>query len=194
MKNVVGLVGNVCCGKSTISKIFLEMGAYVYNADAAVHAIYKDPAVIAKVKKAFGKEVIDSNGAVDRKALGKLVFGWTSRMTKLKRIIFPITKEKIEKQCSDFMLSKDEMLLLDAPTLFEAKHQNVCTRLIFVTAPLVRRAAWAATRGWDVSELTRREAMLNPEIEKRALCDTVIENSGSEDDLRKIVKRWMEAL
>jgi dephospho-CoA kinase len=75
-------------------------------------------------------------------------------------------------------------LILDAPTLFESGHKDFCDRILFVTASLSRREAWALKeRGWSAEELVRRDAHLIVESEKRALADAVVSNDGTRKKL-----------
>jgi dephospho-CoA kinase len=178
-KPIVGLVGQVCAGKSTVADAFRRRGAQVYDADASVAEIYTRPAAIKEVRRLFGPGVIGAYGRVDRKALAKIVFADAAKLKALtSRIVFPRTAKAIAKEIRRFNASDARLLLLDAPTLFESGRKGLCSRIVFVAAPLKRRKAWAAARGWDRGELKRRESRMMNEAAKRAKADFIIHNSG----------------
>jgi dephospho-CoA kinase len=185
---IVGLVGQVCAGKSTVAEAFRKWGAVVYNADKAVREIYSRPETIAEVRSRFGDSVLDQRGQVDRKALAEIVFASPEKLALLtSQIIFPRTGKAIAEEIENFRKSAAPVLLLDAPTLFESGRDSVCDKIIFVAAPLERRKRWAAERGWDEGELGRRESHLKPEIEKRTRADAIIDNDGTREDVEDAV-------
>lgn len=190
---IIGLVGQICAGKSTVSKAFREAGAVVYDADAQVHELYKDPGVVTQVSMAFPAALLRPMGAasrIDRKVLAEIVFDDEARMQVLLDIVAPHIAASLQRICKEHRSRNNEgILLLDAPTLCEAGHDGLCDRLVFVAAPLKRRLEWARKRDWSDKEIGRREAILMPEARKRALCHAVIENDGAEEDLRIAARR-----
>jgi dephospho-CoA kinase len=188
MKLVIGLTGQVCAGKSAVAGAFGRLGATLYDADKCVHELYRQPEVIAQVRSLFGGAALNANGEVDRKALGKIVFGDTALLQRLtKEVIFPRTGRAIEAEIGRFRASDAPMLLLDAPTLFESGRSAVCDKIVFVCAPLSRRLAWAKARGWDENELRLRDMRLQDEQAKRRRAAVVIDNAGTLDDLDRQV-------
>ncbi len=192
---VIGLVGQVCAGKSTVAEAFRRRGVTVYDADKAVRGIYTQPEAIADVRDRFGSGVLDAKGNVDRKALAAIVFADPAKLELLtSQVIFPRTGKAITDAIVHFKHSTAPALLLDAPTLFESGRNDVCEKIVFVAAPLERRNAWAAERGWDEGEVERRESRLYPEQAKRAKADAVIENTGTIVDVdrqvQEILKLW----
>ena len=192
---VVGLVGHVCTGKSAVAAAFQRRGAWIFDADKLVHAIYTQPNVIAEVTAEFGNTVLNNHGAVDRSKLGRIVFHDAAKLKMLtEQIIFPRTCALLDTQLAEFRASAAPALVLDAPTLFEAGREHVCDYILFVSAPIRRRQEWAAARGWDCVELSRREARMTDEAVKRAQADALIDNSGSLDELDRKVEelftRW----
>lgn len=190
---IIGLVGQICAGKSTVSKIFKESGAEIYDADAQVHELYKDPDVIRQVATAFPTVLLRPMGAasqIDRKILADIVFADEARLRVLLDIVSPHLSAAMTRVCQEHRnKNKDRILLIDAPTLFEAGHESLCDRLVFVAAPIQRRIEWAKKRHWDEKEIAKREAMLIPEAKKRAVCDVIIQNDGTEEHLKIAVRR-----
>jgi len=191
-KIIIGLVGQICAGKSAVAEAFHNHGAMIYNADKSVHELYARPDVIAEVRETFGDGVIDENGAVDRKALGKIVFTDEEKLQRLTReIIFPRTGIEMQKAIDAFRSSASAALVLDAPTLFEAGRDGLCDNIVYVSAPQERREAWALKRGWPPGELARREKMFKRDSEKRQRADAIVRNVGSLDELDRQAARLM---
>jgi dephospho-CoA kinase len=193
-KPVIGLVGDVCAGKSAVADAFRKQGAMVYDADSHVHELYKQADVIEQVKKLFGPSVIE-NGNVNRKALGKIVFADAEKLKVLtQQVVYPRTSATIDKKMNEFKASNAPALVLDAPTLFESGRVNTCDRIVYVTAPIERRVKWALNRGWDANELQRRQSKMTDENVKRSRADAVINNSGTLEELSQqvsaLLKQW----
>jgi dephospho-CoA kinase len=192
---VVGLIGQVCAGKSTVAEAFKRRGAMIYDADQRVHEMYRRPEVIKEVSEKFGADVLDSSGQVDRKALGKIVFADSKKLRQLtETIIFPRTIESIKATLEEFNKSTSPLLILDAPTLFEAGRDDLCHYIVFVSAPLERRKEWAKSRGWNEDEIEKREGKMGRMSIKRRRADAVIENDGTKEDVDRkvgeVFDRW----
>lgn len=185
---IVGLIGQVCAGKSAVAEAFRRRGARVYDADQNVHAIYRMPEVIAEVRQMFGEGVIDGQGQVDRKALGRIVFSDAAKLKRLtEKVIFPRTGIAMNQEIEKLRTFKEPALVLDAPTLIEAGRDGLCDALVFIEAPLARRQEWAKKRGWEPGELERREARMMNEDMKRKASKMVISNAGTPEDLDRQV-------
>jgi dephospho-CoA kinase len=194
---VIGLIGSVCSGKSSVAKVLRERGAEVFSADEAVRDIYRREDVKRRVREAFGDGVFTADGEVDRKALARRVFSNGERLKVLTEgIVYPIVRAQMEEfvRTARERNPKAKAVVLDAPTLLEAGCGDLCDRIIFVTAPIERRREWAAAgRGWEEGEIERRESHALSEDEKRKAADAVIENTGSMDELRvRAMEVWRE--
>jgi dephospho-CoA kinase len=189
VKLIIGLVGQVCAGKSAVAAAFEKLGAKIYDADKYVHELYRQPEVIEQVRTLFGDGVVTPAGEVDRNALGRIVFADAGQLKRLtQEVVFPRTSQMIDQEIEAFRKSDAQAMVLDAPTLFESGRDGVCDRIIFVSAPLERRREWAKKRGWDENELLRRDKRLQDEQDKRRRVDAVIENAGTIEDLNRRVE------
>jgi dephospho-CoA kinase len=183
------LVGPVCAGKSLVAKRLERHGARLYEADALVRQLYDEPPVREQVRQLFGAGVFQSDGSVNRAAIADRIFGATGdaelRRRLTEEVIFPRTGQRLRAKLDEFRASAaaGDVLVLDAPTLFEAGRSDWCDRILWVTAPMEQRRLWATARGWAPGELERRDAAMLPESAKRARADFVIENNGSQADL-----------
>lgn len=176
---VIGLVGGVAAGKTTVAKLFAEHGIRHIDADAIGREVSRDPAVVAAIAADFGPEVRSEDGGLDRARLGELVFAAPARRRALEAILHPLIRQRIRAELAE---ARDSGVtaLLDVPLLFEAGLCEDCDTIVFVDAsPAVRRAR-ADARGWADGELARREQSQLPLEEKRARSQHVIAN---DDDL-----------
>lgn len=190
---VVGLIGKVCAGKSTVSQTLRDHGGYVYNADKAVHLMYDDEDVKKAVLDKFGLGVFKDT-KVDRAALGDVVFPSPDRMKDLTDIIYPRIEAQIRELVDSFRKTHQELLVLDVPLLLKAGLDHYCDRLVYVTAEDSRRIAWAAAnRNWTPENLLRRDALLDGPVVRK---HEVIHNSGDKAELQakvdKMVERWQK--
>src|SRR5712691_8906139 len=91
MARIIGLTGNIACGKTSVGQMLLDLGAEKYiDADAVVHKLYQSGQPIAlKVAQAFGDVVMAPDGSVNREALGSVVFQDAEAMRRLESIVHP---------------------------------------------------------------------------------------------------------
>ena len=198
---VLGLVGPVCAGKTAVARLLQQRGAVIYHADAVVRRLYDQPEVKQAVRELFGNEVFDANGAVNRAAIACRIFGPHGdpelRRSLTEKVIFPRTGQTLRVQIDRFrdQAGPRAVLVVDAPTLFEAGRADWCDRILLVTAPVAQRRQWAAERGWADGELEARDLAMIPEAVKRQRADCVIENAGSLGDLdAAVVQLWDQLL
>jgi dephospho-CoA kinase len=167
-----------------------QLGAEVYDADSAVRSLYDREDIKQAVRQLLGDRVFDSSGAVDRRVVAEVIFHDGELRRRLTHdILFPRTGVLLLDQLARFRTSAQpqSVLVLDAPTLFEAGRADWCDRILLVTAPRERRVHWATSRGWTAAELDRRDTAMLPEAEKRRRADWVIDNTGTLEDLRACV-------
>src|SRR5207302_8603294 len=100
MARIIGITGNIACGKTAVGHMLLELGAERYiDADALVHQLYMEGQPIAvRVAEAFGSEVVAADGSIDRKALGEIVFQNTGAMRRLEAIVHPAVGQALLKE------------------------------------------------------------------------------------------------
>lgn len=137
LKTVVGLTGQTGAGKSTVSKVFAENGFYIINADHTARKVMeKGSRCLDEVVNAFGTDILNNDGTLDRKALAFIVFNDKSMLDKLNSITYP----HITAEISEVIKNTDGFILLDAPTLFESGTDKLCDIIVSVTAdPEIRK-------------------------------------------------------
>ncbi len=182
---VLGLVGGVASGKSTVAAFFRAHGLLHIDADEHAKAASEDPEVLAEVRSALGETYI-VNGSIDRQAVANLVFSDPAAKRQLEAIIHPRVRTKILASLEG-SVAQGRSCLLDVPLLFEAGLWERCDHIVFVDAPDATRASRARARGWAEDELGRRERSQLAIAEKRQRADAVLDNSGTLAETRRKV-------
>lgn len=155
---VIGLVGRIGAGKSTVARRFAELGATVVDADRLAHEALAEPEVAAAVEARFGPGVRDASGRIDRPALAKLVFGGTpaheAALADLESIVHPRVRRRIEGLLAANAASA---VVLDVPLLVQAGWADLCTDLVIVDCEESVRRGRLEARGWSVEQIAARD-------------------------------------
>ncbi len=188
MPRVIGLTGNIACGKTSVGRILLELGAERYiDADAIVHHLYNSGQPIArKVAEIFGPTILAADGSVDRKALGARVFQDAEAMRCLERIVHPAVAVAVRNElCA---VSDNGIAIIDAVKLLEGGSAKLCqTKWIVLCSEEQELARLLARRSMTQEEALAR-IHAQPSIAARlSLVDEVIDNSGSLEQTRRQV-------
>ena len=171
---VLGLTGSIGMGKSATADLFREEGVLVYDADAAVHALYaKGGAAVAPVEAAFPGVMVD--GAIDRMALRTHVLDDAEAMRKLEGIVHPLAGDA-QKQFRDKAREDGaRFVVLDIPLLYEAGGYAYCDYVAVVTAPAdVQRERVLSRPGMTEETFESILARQMPDADKRAKADFII--------------------
>ncbi|MBF6591785.1 MAG: dephospho-CoA kinase [Ktedonobacterales bacterium] len=188
MAYFLGLTGNIASGKTTIGLMLLELGASVYcDADLVVHELYlPGQSLVEPLVQTFGPAIRDADGGIDRRALGRLVFGDPAQLHRLEALVHPAVRAELLRRMR--VVPADGVGVLDAVKLVESGYSAFAHGLWIVTCPRqeqVRRLI--ELRGLSAAEAAERLAAQPPLEPKLALASEVIDNSGSLDDLRRQV-------
>ena len=132
MSTVIGLTGQTGSGKTTVCRIFLQNGFAVIDCDSTAREVASTGSECCRRLSEIFPDWFDEKCTLDRKKLGTLVFSDKKKLVKLNNIIFPYIIKNIEKKIS--MLSDRDFIILDAPTLFEAGADKLCSIIVSVTA------------------------------------------------------------
>jgi dephospho-CoA kinase len=185
---VVGLVGGIGSGKSSLARhLARSRPAAVIDADSIGHEVLHECEVREQIARAFGRSVFDNQGVVDRKALGRLVFGDDPAARQARQTLETIVHPRIAARLAQRIAQAQgdpgaEAILLDAAVLLETGWRALCDKVVFVDVPLAERQRRVGlSRGWSPGELARRESSQKPLVEKRREADFVVDNSGSLD-------------
>ncbi len=189
MPRILGITGNIACGKTAVGKMLLKLGAERYiDADAVVHKLYESGQPIAvRVAQAFGPGVIAPDGSVDRKALGALVFQDAEAMRRLEAIVHPAVGQALLEELSQ--VSPSGVAVIDAVKLLEGGSGALCQSKWLVVCPEEQELARLMARNHLSEEEARARLRAQPPLAPRlALVDEVIDNSGSLAQTRRQVE------
>ncbi len=193
MARILGITGNIACGKTAVGRILLELGAERYiDADAVVHGLYQSGQPIAlQVAEVFGPGVIAPDGSVDRKALGSIVFQDAEAMRRLEAIVHPAVSVALISELAH--VSPAGIAVIDAVKLLEGDSGKFCQSKWLVICSEEQELARLITR----NALSEEEAWARIHAQpatapKLALVDEVIDNSGSLEETRRQVKAAFE--
>lgn len=190
MTFVLGLTGSIGMGKSATVGMFRAIGVRAWDADAAVHALYRGRAA-APIAAAFPGTVHD--GVVDRAALGVVVLKDAAALARLERIVHPLVREEEEAFLRAALARRDPMVLLDVPLLFETGGSGRTDAVAIVTAPAeVQRARVLARPGMTEERFAAILAKQMPDDEKRRRAHFLVDSGDgfprAEQDVSAIVR------
>jgi dephospho-CoA kinase len=194
----IGLTGGIGSGKSTAAKILAEFGAPIIDADKVAHTTYAPGgAAYDAVITAFGTEIVAVDRTIDRKKLGAIVFENSDRLSKLTSIVWPATFESIRTQLDGLRASGEKTpIVVEAAILIEASWQPLCDEIWLVRASrpaVIDRIE--RQRGLKPAETGARISAQLSDDERARHASLVIDNDGSLDELREVLKRvWSDAV
>jgi dephospho-CoA kinase len=200
---VVGLTGGIGSGKSTVAALFAKLGAVVIDADAIVHELQAPGTpLVRRIAEAFGAELLDAAGALDREALGALVFRDPQARVRLEALVHPEVGREMARRLAEALRAGVPLVVLDIPLLFESRRagRGGASALRFdativVWAPRAAQIERQLARNdYGRAEAERRVDAQMPLDEKRALADHVIDNSGSLEQTERQVRELFERL
>ena len=187
---ILGLLGGIGSGKSTVAGIFTRLGALVLDADRIVRDLFLDPEVRRELKKKFGEKIFLENKQLDRAGLADRIFENESDRAAIHEIIHPRVRARIKACIAEARVtSPEKVIVLDIPLLLGSKLRALCDLLVMVSASdRVRVERVDETRNWDKKELLRREACQPSIEEKEKAANVFIENNGTLEALSSKVE------
>lgn len=189
---VVGLTGSIAMGKSTLAAMFRALGAPVFDADAAVHEVYRGETGLA-VEAAFPGVLAD--GAVDRAKLGARVVGDAAAMKRLEAIVHPAVGQLRLRFLDEARRAGVRAAILDIPLLFETGGDSRVDVVVVVSARAdVQRARALARPGADPARFEALLARQVPDVDKRRRAHFIIDTSGSLDESRRQAEDFLRAI
>ena len=192
----VGLTGGIGSGKSTVAKMLAELGAPSFDADKVGHDIYSPGGPAYKdVIAAFGDGVVASDGTIDRKKLGPIVFADPAQLKRLESIVHPRMFERMREMVAQMRAQGvTAPIVIEAAILIEAKWQPLFDEIWLVMAPRERVIERVELeRGLKREQTEARIKAQLSDDERRKHASLVIDNSGTIEDLRaKVTVLWQE--
>lgn len=190
---LIGITGNIACGKSTVLARLSELGATVIDGDV----IYREltgpgSALVQTLAAEFGQRIAAPDGSLDRAELGKIVFSDPVALRRLDHLTHPVIVEEVLRRLD---ATTTDVAATEGIKLIESGLGDVCDEIWVVTCdPRNQRSRLMRRNAMSAAEAERRIAMQGPIEDKLRRADVVIENDGTIDDLRAQVDRaWMAA-
>ena len=192
---VLGLTGNIGCGKSSVSNIFIKKGIDVIDEDIEARKIFDDKELLNKVFSTFGDSIKNEDGSLNRKALGNIVFNDDEKLIELNNLTHPKIKQNILSQVSKYKEQGKKIVVIDAALLIEDDYLPYIDKLVLVTC----REDIQIERIKNRDNCTEEEAIsrINSQMsqsEKSKFADYTIDNSNSFEELEKRVLEFIEIL
>lgn len=185
---VIGLTGNIGCGKSTVARMLRDNGVATIDADEVAREIrHNDAEARAEIEGRFG--------TYEAAELGRIVFGDPAALRDLERILHPRVRGAIRSQLADMEHGGVEVAAVEVIKLFESPLADACDQIWVVRcdeADAIRRLA--ATRGLDEAAARQRLASQSSQEEKIAGADVVIDGSAPMEETRRQVERSLATL
>ncbi len=186
-KPVIGLVGGIGAGKSTAARLLTARGGVVIDADSLGHDALEQHDIRQSVLRQWGERanLLRPDGRIDRRALGRIVFGNSDDRRALEATLFPYIRERAASAIAAAEADPAvRFVILDAAVMLEAGWDGVCDKVVYVDAPRqIRLARVAARSGWADADLAAREAAQWPAGRKMAVADALVVNDTTPEQL-----------
>ena len=183
---VVGLTGNIGCGKSSLSDIFRAEGIKIIDADIIARQIYEDEKLLSKVYETFGNGIKNEDGSLNRKALGRIVFSDDEKLIQLNKLTHPVIRQKVSDEIEEYKSQNEEIVILDAALLVESDYLNFIDKLLVVTCKEnIQIERIIARDNCSIEEALGRIKSQMSQENKVKYADYVIDNSATLSELRK---------
>ncbi|MBX9671449.1 MAG: dephospho-CoA kinase [Candidatus Obscuribacterales bacterium] len=191
---IIGITGTIGSGKSTVGRILATQNVPVIDSDKVVHDLFDSSEKLkSAIKTAFGQQVINSAGKIDRQQLGAIVFADPARRKELESIVHPATIEEIQKQIQ--ALSNNRFVAVLVPLLFEARLESHYDLIWSVyTDEQTLRTRLRSRDGLTDEEIDKRLAAQFKQVDKSARAAHTIDNSGTTEETEKQLLLLIEKL
>lgn len=199
-KPIIGILGGICSGKSTVAGEFAKLGCKVIDADKIAHELLDRKDIMERVVGLFGETILNSEEKIDSRKLAGIVFSDSDKLSSLNKIIHPFVLERAEELIEKYYgQSQVKAIVLDMPLLAEVGWDKRCDKLIFVDCKRELRIKRAKKKGvFDENQLKIREKFQISLDNKVSITDNTIDNNSGFSALAKqianifscIIDKW----
>ena len=190
---IVGLTGGISSGKSTVSSYLKQLKIPVIDADEVARKVVEPNSQGAReIRKAFGSDVFEEDGSLNRQKLGALIFSNAENRQKLDELLQPLIKIMILDEIEEYRQKGENMIVLDLPLLFEKQYEELCEEIIVVYIPRKLQLERLMKRNQYTKQeaLSRIDSQLSIE-EKRKRATVLLDNQGTIQQLYQQVEQWL---
>lgn len=191
----IGLTGGIASGKSTVAAMFRDLHIPVIDADEIAHRVTAiDGEAYQLIVETFGSDILDSNGAIDRRKLGAIVFHDEQKRKQLNAIVHPLVRKHMLQQKEQYARKGEKAVVLDIPLLFESNLEHLVDRILVVYVDeQIQLRRLCERNGFSFEEAWARIKSQMPLEQKRKKADAVIDNNGTiEQTKRQLYERLVE--
>jgi len=176
---IIGITGSFGSGKTTVSKMFKRLGAYVIDADKVCHSLMlPSKKVYKKIVRNFGKDILKKDKTINRKVLAGVVFKKESALGLLNKIVHPEAIREIKNIVRSN--KKRKVIVVDAALLLESGFYKDMDKLVVIKTKKDKQVKrLALSKGMEKSQILQRLKMQDPLKKKLALADFIIDNNGT---------------
>ena len=196
MTIVLGLTGSISTGKSTVSKLFKELGYPVVDADIGAREVVQPGTDgLNQIKETFGKQVILDDGTLNRAALGEIIFNNEKQRELLNGILSEHIRQWVVSKKDDYLKQKPAILVLDIPLLFESGYEKEVDQIMVVaTSEEVQLERLMERDGIKREEALKKINAQWSISKKIPLGNSIIDNNGTLTNTKKQVLEWINKL
>jgi dephospho-CoA kinase len=191
---IIGIAGGIASGKSTIAGIFAEQGVKIIDADAiGFDIVQPQKKAWREIVKAFGRDILEKDGTINRKKLGALVFSDAKALQKLNEITHPLIIENIKERIEKHKKNREELVIVDAALLgaFEEKIPLVDIFIVAVADKDTQRKRLFSRDKLSLQEADMRISSQTDILKKIKRIDYTLDTSKplreTREDIRKII-------
>ena len=189
----VGLTGGIGAGKSTVADLFSQKGAVVIRSDELARQVIEPQTPgFQQVIDRFGKDLVNSEGYIDRAKLAQIVFKDDAALKDLENIIHPLVRSKTNEIIDQH--TSETIIVNEIPLLLEKKMESLFDFLVIVISSEKNRLERLAQRGLAAEQATARMAKQVSDEERKAAADFLIVNDGNLDQLEADVEKIWQTL
>jgi dephospho-CoA kinase len=195
-KPIIGILGGIGCGKSTVAQCFTKLGCRVIDADVIAHQVLDEPDVVEKLTDRWGLEVLDAAGLADRNRISERVFDSLPELDFLNRLIHPRVLERAEAMINARQGDSDSCgIVVDMPLLVEVGWEKKCDFLVFVDcSEEKRRERIVKNAKIDIEQLKKRENSQISLDKKKQKAHYVISNNSDKSDMAEQIARVFSSI
>jgi dephospho-CoA kinase len=195
LARIVGLTGGIGSGKSTVSAMLAAKGAIIVDADAIVHELQRPGEVVFdEMVEAFGREILQPDGTLDRAKVGSIVFADDQKRQQLQTIVWPRVGERTRALMES--AGEGDIVVLDVPLMAEATDgsRRLAEKVVVVDASEETQLRHLEAKGVPADVAKARMAVQASRDDRLKIADYVLHNDGTIDELSKQVDALWEEL